>query len=169
MDKPRPVAQDTFLRLLNLHKDTLYDLAIKMLGDSETAADVVQDVFLRFYGLLTNHTAIADPRSWLFISIRNACLNRIRDDRRQVRLDPDRPDVPCEKDTVDPRLRTLRKALFSLDAAMREIVILREYQELSYKEIADVLDITVPAVRSLLYKARRQLREQYEKMKPMRL
>lgn len=141
----------------------MYDFALKMVGDADTAGDITQEVFIRLYKSNSNHTAISNVKNWLFILTRNLCLNRIRDSRRQVSLDAV-PETEIQVDcSADSRHIILQKAMYALAPDLREALILKEYQGFSYIEIGGILGITVPAVRSLLYRARVALKEIYEK------
>ena len=154
---------DRFTALFRRYKNQVYDFAAGMLGDRDAAGDVVQEVFVRMYTQMRDGDDIAKPKNWLFTSIRNRCLNRIRDSRKYVRTE----DLPQSSTTPNPGDGSriiLESALKSLDPGLKAALLLREYQELSYAEMAEVLGITVPAVRSLLYRARNGLREAYFKL-----
>jgi RNA polymerase sigma-70 factor, ECF subfamily len=151
---------DRFTALFQLYKNQAYQFAVAMLGDRDASGDIVQEVFVRLYTQLREGTAIVKPKSWLLTSMRNLCLNRLRDSRKYVALD----NLSLPSNPVVASHAALESALQSLDPASREAIILREYQGLSYAEIAEVTGLTVPAVRSLLYRARNGLREAYFKL-----
>lgn len=154
-----------FVSLYNRYKDQVYGFCLKMLLDEERAADVMQDTFLRVY---ENRERLLDAgsfRSWLFTIARNQCLNVIRREKRQVSLDPttreeasvkasQKPSAPLEK---SEQVALVTQCLAQLKPNYREVIILREYQNLSYKEIAAVTRSTLSAVKSRLFKARRKL------------
>ena len=148
-----------FTELFLLYKDRTYDFALRMLGDAHAAGDVAQDVFIRLYEHQSNHHRITDVKSWLFIVARNLCLNQIRNRGRQVPLDALEDQLAHANPALDPKQRALRLALASLESPYREALILKVYQGFSYQEIAEILGKTVPAIRSLLFKARSMLRE----------
>ena len=148
-----------FTELFHLYKDRTYDFALRMLGDANAAADVAQEVFLKLYLSQCNHDRIADVKSWLFIVARNLCLNQIRNRRKQVPLEGIEDQLVASNPTVDPKQQALRLALASLESPYREALILKVYQGFSYQEIAEILGKTVPAIRSLLFKARTMLRD----------
>lgn len=157
-----------FTAAFEAHKHDVYDFALRMLGDTDSAGDVTQEVFIRLYRSLTDHSAILDLKSWLFICTRNLCLNYRRDRGREISLE----DAPASRqptvDQPDRSIDAVRKALAALDTKFREAIILREMEGFSYREIAHILQITVPAVRMLLYKARLALREKLKSTYPMR-
>lgn len=148
-----------FTELFLLYKDRTYDFALRMLGDAHAAGDVAQDVFIRLYEHQSNHHRITDVKSWLFIVARNLCLNQIRNRGRQVPLEQLEDQLVESSPAVNPKKRALRRALAGLESPYREALILKVYQGFSYQEIAEILGKTVPAIRSLLFKARSMLRE----------
>lgn len=146
------------------HKDRVYNFALRMLGDRDAAGDITQEVFLRLYKAIDSNPAILNMQSWLFILTRNLCLNKIRDTKKEVSLDTEMREALTDSGCDDSRIAMVRRALMCLETRYREILVLKEYQGLSYNEIGDVLGLTAPAVRSLLYKARISLRENFEKL-----
>jgi RNA polymerase sigma-70 factor (ECF subfamily) len=156
-----------FALLYERHKAGLYVFASRMLGDPEAARDLVQDVFL---GLYEKRRQLARPesfRSWLFASGRNRCLSRLRERRECSPLeeaDEELPDVESRPDLdveAAEEMRLLRASLGKLRPEYREVLILREYEDLSYREIAFITNATESAVKSTLFKARRALHEAF--------
>lgn len=150
-----------FETLFHMHKTDIYNYAVNMLGDPDGAGDVLQDVFLRLFEKLNNGNGIIDVKNWLFICARNRCLNLIRESRLRSG-----PAVFSEKDSTqiseNVRLGRVLRALADLPVDQREALTLKALQEFSYAEIALIMQKTVPAVRSLIYRARRQLKERFE-------
>ncbi len=154
-----------FVALYNRYKNQVYGFCLKMLLDEERAADVMQDTFLRVYENRDRLMKAGSFRSWLFTIARNQCLNVIRREKRQVDLEPEMkreqsvkvsrmPGAALEK---SEQVELVNHFLAQLKPDYREVIILREYQNLSYKEIAAVTRSTLSAVKSRLFKARRKL------------
>jgi len=154
-----------FVSLYNRYKHQVYGFCLKMLLDEERAADVMQDTFLRVYENRDRLLNTSSFRSWLFTIARNQCLNVIRREKRQVAMEPQmkeeasvkasrRPGASLEK---SEQVELVNRYLAQLKPDYREVIILREYQNLSYKEIAGVTRSTLSAVKSRLFKARRKL------------
>jgi RNA polymerase sigma-70 factor (ECF subfamily) len=102
----------------------------------------------------------ARSRQWLWSIARNLAKNFIRDRKETVRLE----QISQPPDPFSPnghRLVRLQQALRELAASDREILILREYQGLTYSELAEALETSVPAVKSRLFRARENLRQTY--------
>jgi RNA polymerase sigma-70 factor (ECF subfamily) len=158
-----------FEELFEAYKNHVYDYAVRMLGDADGAGDIAQEAFIRLYEQLQNGPEIDNPKNWLFIISRNLCLNKIRNGKN---------DVPLEKvaylkcrafDGKNADIFVLEKALETISPKFKEAIVLREYQGFAYDEMATILGVSVPAVRSLLYKARCSLKENFRKIKAGRL
>lgn len=151
-----------FVSLYNRYKGPVYAFCVKMLHDREVAADVMQDTFLRLYENRDRLLKTSSFKSWLFTIARNQCLNTMRRDKRMVGYGEGIEDVPGESTPVSrleksERIAMVSDCLMRLKPDYREVLILREYQNLSYEEIAAVTRSTVSAVKSRLFKARRKL------------
>jgi RNA polymerase sigma-70 factor (ECF subfamily) len=151
-----------FVSLYNRYKGPVYAFCVKMLADREVAADVMQDTFLRLYENRDRLLKSSSFKSWLFTIARNQCLNTMRRDKRMVGYGDGIEDVPGESTPVSrleksERIAMVSECLMRLKPDYREVLILREYQNLSYDEIAAVTRSTVSAVKSRLFKARRKL------------
>ena len=133
-------------------------LATQMLGNSADAADAVQDAMATVLGRPSAYDANKGPlKPWFLRIVRNRCLDVLRrrrpaDDRVDEISDTrDGPEKVAEASQQSDRLK---QALASLDGMHRQIIVLRDYLDLSYGEIADVLDIPSGTVMSRLHRAR---------------
>ncbi len=168
IDRSKKKSED-FLSLFHKHKNLIFDFTLKILGDEHMASDVTQDVFLRLFKSMGKSRKIENAKGWLFITARNLCLNKIRDGRKEVSLHSIPEETLGYDNNPDRNRIILAKSLLSLDTKYREALILKEYQGFSYKEIAEILQITVPAVRSLLFNARTRLKDNFHKINNGRL
>ena len=153
-----------FREIFDRYKNRTYDFALRMLGDRDAAGDITQEVFLRLYKAIDSNPGIGNMQSWLFILTRNLCLNNIRDSRKQVSIEEMNFDSTVGSDFGNAGVIQIRKAMSALDEKYREALVLKEYEGFTYSEISGILGVTVPAVRSLLYKARLQLKENFENL-----
>ncbi|MGI9175471.1 MAG: RNA polymerase sigma factor [Rhodothermales bacterium] len=150
-----------FVSLYNRHKGAVYAFCLKMLLDRDAAQDVLQETFLRVY---ENRDRLIQTRSfkaWVFTIARNQCLNQLRRSGRQVAL-TSVPEIPAERTPAaemekSERVELVNRFLAHLKPDYREVIVLREYQNLSYEEIAAITRSSLPAVKSRLHKARRKL------------
>jgi RNA polymerase sigma-70 factor (ECF subfamily) len=156
------------------HRRQVYFLALQLLGNQDDALDVSQDAMLRFFANLHRFDAERPVRPWLFRIVRNLALDLFRrrkvrqtesldavgdEDGERTRIDPADPSVDLDRDLLQSQLRRrLFAALNQLTPMQREIVVLRDYQDLSYQEIAEMLEIPLGTVMSRLHGARQRLR-----------
>ena len=152
-----------------------FRLAMQLLGRPEEAKDVAQDAMLRFFTSLDRFQSERPVLPWLFRIVHNRVrdLQRQRVRRRVDSLDSYLEDTGFEPVSANPgpEERTQRRqlqreiwrALGSLSSKHREILVLREYQDLAYAEIASVLGIPKGTVMSRLHAARRSLRDHLER------
>jgi RNA polymerase sigma-70 factor, ECF subfamily len=153
-----------FAALYERYKRPLYMFALRMLGEADGARDLVQDVFLRVFERRTQLHRPDSFRGWLFAIGRNRCLTLLREGRRQAPLDEAPPEAIAIEAAVDgleaeQDVQRIRQALAGLKVEHREVLILREYQDLSYQEIAQITESSESAVKSRLFKARRALHD----------
>ena len=152
---------------------SVYLLALQLLGNPDDALDVTQDTLLRFLMTLNRFDVRRPVRPWLYQIVRNRVLdlhrrNRVRrhdsldevseDGQRRHEPADERVDLDGHVARIELRERIWR-ALDHLSDDHREILVLRDYQDLSYAEIAETLSIPVGTVMSRLHGARKKLRE----------
>lgn len=154
-----------FVSLYNRYREGVYSYCVKMLFDRELAADVLQETFLRVYENRHRLMKSESIRSWIFTIARNQCLNQIRKSKRTVRLTDEMTVAapqsmsPVTQMEKSEQIALINLYLKDLKFEYREVIVLREYQNLSYEEIAAVSRSTMSAVKSRLFKARRRLAE----------
>jgi RNA polymerase sigma-70 factor (ECF subfamily) len=154
---------EAFETLFHRYKDQTYNFAYKMLGNKESAGDVTQEVFVKLFNGRENPAKINNLKNYLFILTRNLCLNRIRDTKKEIDADSIVEEKSIGNEITNLQLLKLKKAFTKLEPDLKEALILREYQGFSYKEISEILGISISAVKSLLFRSRLKLKEIYEK------
>jgi len=139
-------------------------LAIQMLGNTDDAADAVHDAFIKVLGKPGAYDAQKGSlKSWFLCVVRNRCIDLIRQKRPgavEVGQLVDSGAGPESLLEISQRDQALRLALTKLSTSQRQIVVLRDYMDLSYAEIAAVLDIASGTVMSRLHRARLALKEE---------
>ncbi len=150
------------------HLDAAYNLGRWLLGNEQDAADAVHDAFVR--ATRSAHTyAGGNARAWWLAIVRNCCLAALKTRKREV------PGVAVEtivdagvdaaanevesKAQAEERSRAIERQLRALPVEFREALILREIEDLSYREIADVLDVPIGTVMSRLSRGRALLQK----------
>lgn len=139
-------------------------LALQMLGNTDDATDVVQDAIVKTLRRTGGYDKRSGPLApWFLRVVRNACIDLIRR-RRPADNDIDTLSAPGlgprEMAELSQRDRELHAALASLSPEQRQILVLRDYMDLSYAEIAGVLDIPQGTVMSKLHRSRTALRKE---------
>ncbi|HVP36734.1 MAG TPA: RNA polymerase sigma factor [Terriglobales bacterium] len=152
-----------FETLFHRYKNQIYNFSYKMLGNKESAGDITQEVFIKLFHNQKNPGRINNLKNWLFILTRNLCLNRIRDTKKEITLDSIADEKSSENGNSNLQVLKLQKAMSQLEPDLKESLVLREYQGFSYKQISEILSLSLPAVKSLLFRARLRLKEIYEK------
>ncbi|MBX5441027.1 MAG: RNA polymerase sigma factor, partial [Solirubrobacteraceae bacterium] len=158
---------DAFQVIFDRYGQRLFAYARQMLGGSrQDAEDALQDVFLRAYAALRASDRPVSLRAWLYRVAHNRCIDQLR---RPVPAHADVFDLsrtplrdPIEEAQRREDLRRLVEDVQRLPEAQRSALLMREMDGLSYQELAEALDVTVPAVKSLLVRARIGLVEAIE-------
>jgi RNA polymerase sigma factor (sigma-70 family) len=148
--------------LFNEHHRRIYRYCLRRLGSPEEAEDAVQATFLNAYRSLNDGFEPEAAQAWLFKVAHNVCLTRQRSSYRRARVE--RPedlqavqDVVAAPETSGDELFGLDEALADLPEQQRRAILLREWQGLSYREVAAKLGLTQAAVETLIFRARRSL------------
>ena len=161
MDSPQGVrqAREAYTKIYLRYRERVYSYCLRILCNEQDAQDLFQDVFVRLYTRASSFEQEKSLGGWIFTIAHNLCLNRIRD-RKPYEDIEDLPllTMPSE-DFGENWPERIEWALAQLPVEYREALVLREYQGLSYTEIAEVLKTTLPAIKSRIYRAKENLRE----------
>src|SRR5262245_27740323 len=152
----------TFESLYSRHVRDVYGYALGVLGSSADAEDVTQTTFLNAYRALQGGKRPRAPRSWLFAIAHNVCRQRFRQAARRPREVELHDTFAVEEETDAPSASDIARALQSLPFTQRSALVMRELEGRSQAEIAAALGVSVSAVETLLFRARRGMREQLE-------
>ena len=169
---------DAFEQLLLEHQKNVYNLCYRMAGNPDDAMDLSQETFLRAWRCLDQYQFASAFSTWLYRLCSNLCIDFLRKRRRQQTVpltfeDADGeeqtyavPDVqPLPEEQVELKLtrETLAAAMAQLLPEHRAVLQLRVVNEMSYEQIADVLDVQIGTVKSRLSRARTQLKKILER------
>jgi RNA polymerase sigma-70 factor (ECF subfamily) len=154
-----------FLRNLDDHYSAVYRFVYRMVGRRETAQDVTQEAFTR----LAAHTGPLQGalacRRWVFVVARNLAVSQLRESARRTELAAESipleapAPAPFDGEAATERAAAVAKAVMALPTALREVVLMREYESMSYAEIAVVAGCSAGTVKSRLARARERLRQ----------
>jgi len=155
---------DDLHKLVVEHGDAIYRLALSVVRDTSLAEDVAQETLVKAWLALPSFRAESSLRSWVLRIAHNTAISTLRT-RRAIVIDPhDLPEAQTRPDrSVEARVQSgvvvddFMEALDMLDDLSRSIVVLRELEGLAYEEIAEVLDVPMPTVKTRLLRSRRRL------------
>jgi len=166
--------REAYSELVRRYQDRVYTMCLRWMKDPNIAEEVAQDVFLALFRALDRFRGDAQLSTWIYRVVINHCKNRrlYRQRRHATKHEPlegerqdDMPDrqIPSEGPGTDALIhRTeaqelVHEALARLDEEQREIILLRDVQDLSYDQIGEILDLPRGTVKSRLHRARAQL------------
>lgn len=155
--------------LVNRWERPVFAFLLRMLGSREDAQDLCQETFVRMVRSADRYQPQGQFQSWLFRIAGNQARSRLR--RRKVlrwfsfdqaEMDPPAPDRSAQQELEREEARAeVRAAIERLPERQREALILKQYQDMSYAEIAEAMGLTVSAVQMLLHRAMTALRKEY--------
>jgi RNA polymerase sigma-70 factor, ECF subfamily len=165
---PRPLPAEATRLLYERHSGRIFGYCLSLLGSREEAEDAVQTTFMNAQRGLDRGVIPQYELAWLFKIARNVCYNRSESSSRRRRV-----ESAHDLDTLEEVLATpernvglsvgeLTRALGEIPERQRRALLLREFQGMSYEEIAGELGVSVAAVETLLFRARRSLADQIE-------
>jgi RNA polymerase sigma-70 factor, ECF subfamily len=160
--------RSAFSELVCIHAQGVMNVVYRMCGDTQIAEDAAQETFIQAWLHLSSFRPQTSLRNWLYRIAVNAATDILRKEKRI--LPDDIEEMPLTDSHPGPeailfqmeRTALIQREILSLPDASRAVLVLREYEEMSYHEIADTLDIPVGTVMSRLNYARRILKEKLE-------
>jgi RNA polymerase sigma-70 factor, ECF subfamily len=170
MARIRDGDMEAFRLLVEAHQSRVINTISKLLGSDAEAEDLAQQVFIRVWRSAGRYQPTAKFTTWLFRITRNLVFNELRRRKHFAEQSEDSPE-PAERTEREPDRvlledelqKAIQTAIQELPEAQRMAIVLRRYEEMSYEEIARVMGTTVPAVKSILFRARADLRERLAK------
>lgn len=166
--------KNAYCVLVERFQQRLYNSMIQVVGSHDEAEDVVQDAFIQAFVKLHTFQGNSKFFTWLYRIAFNNALSRQRKKRVDLSIeqsrelsgtDPlDRNEAPDEPMMREERVSLVHQALNMLSEEHRSILVLREMEEMSYEDIAEILSINIGTVRSRLSRARNQLRVHLEEI-----
>ena len=160
--------RNAFSELVSIHARGVLNVIYRMCGDAQVAEDAAQETFIRAWARLGSFRVDSSLRNWLYRIALNTAIDMLRKEKRTLtgalegfhladpQLGPEGLFLQEERTAV------VQRAIQTLPDASRAVLVLKEYEGLSYHEIADALDIPIGTVMSRLNYARRLLKEKLE-------
>jgi len=168
--------QSAWEDIVRQHRRKVFNIAYKFTGRHDEAEDLTQDIFLKIFKSLHTFDRRANFQTWLVSVSRNLCIDHyrsVRKERETIDRDVDAgelmPAAPGQTayqalEQAD-RVDLLRKAMAELPPTLREAVVKRDIQELSYQEIADQLNLPEGTVKSRINRGRTELARQVQRIR----
>ena len=162
---------NAFEELVLRYEKTVYNLALRMVGDRDDAFDMTQEAFLKAYGSLSSFRGDSKFSVWIYRITTNVCLDFLRSKSRkqQVSLTVSDDDEDAQLDIPDPKadpeqqlikkisMQSVEEGLKTLPDKQRQILVMRELGGMSYAEIGKALSIEEGTVKSRIFRARKRL------------
>ena len=147
---------DAFEALVRRHQAAVYRVAFRMLGSEVDAQDATQDTFVRAWRGLERFRRESAVSTWLYRIVTRRCLDVISARRpiEDLKIERDAGVDPADTAEQRERLRAVTRAIAGLPGEQRAALVLREFEGLSYDQLADVLNTSVPAVKGRIHRAR---------------
>ena len=159
----RSVSHIAFDRLFEEYHHSIFNYVFRMVGDRDRAEDITQDTFVKAYRKLDTLTDEVSTRSWLYRIATNTAIDEMR--RRRffftTATQPDRPDAepgPEARAMAATLDDSVQRALLRLRPNQRQCLVLSDIEDMSGQQIAEVMGLTYGAVRTLLCRARSEMR-----------
>lgn len=173
----REGAESAYERLLKRFQQPVYNLAYRLLNDPGDAGDVTQEVFLKVFRNIGHFRSQSSLRTWIYRIAVNEAHNKrrwlFRHRHKEVGLEedfadgaprgrsiPDNGRSPFDRAFNGERAVLIERALGAINPSFREVIVLRDLEDLGYEEIADVLRISLGTVKSRIMRGREALRAQ---------
>ena len=164
---------EAFGELVEKHQNRLYHSMLRLSGSPEEARDVVQDTFVRAFVKLNTFRGTSNFYTWLYRIAFNTAMTQRRRTRPSVSLEQvracggepeDRGEPPDQRLAKQDEAEQIQRALGALAEEHRTVLVLREIDDFSYENIAQILALPVGTVRSRLHRARMRMKEEIERI-----
>ena len=156
---------NAFEVLVKKYEKMIYNLALTKLRNKENAQDIAQECFLRAYKMLRSYRTESAFSTWIYRICQNLIYDHYRKEKKLTTVEF--PEAEIEDENGDPsdrlirseKIKKIREIIDSLPDDLREIIVLRDLNDISYADIAEMLDIEMGTVKSRLSRAREKLKE----------
>ncbi|MDQ0247813.1 RNA polymerase sigma-70 factor (ECF subfamily) [Bacillus fengqiuensis] len=171
--------QDAFAEVVEYYKDKVYQLCYRMLGNAHEAEDSAQEAFIRAYVNIHTYDSTKKFSTWLYRIATNLCIDRIRKKKPDYYLDAEisgtdglnmYSQIPADQKLPEDELEKLelqehiQQEILKLPDKYRSVIVLKYVDELSLKEISDILDLPVGTVKTRIHRGREALRNKLSRL-----
>lgn len=172
--------KDAFEKIIEKYQNRIFTLCYRYTGNKEDAEDLAQDVFVKLFKKINQYNNKSSFSTWLFQIGNNTCKDFLRKKQKEsqikiadhIWLDDEevKPERFIEKKTPESQLEdkekmlVLKETINKLTPEYKMVIIMREFQDLSYEEISHTLNYSVGTIKSRLSRARKALKEKYKEV-----
>ncbi len=162
---------EAYSLLVQRYQQRIVNTIFRYTGDGAGAEDLAQEVFIKIFKARKTWEPVAKFSTWLFRIVTNICLNEIRNRKHRPSLslddnpmlDPGQDDPTVLETSRRELALAVRQALDALPENQRMAVVLNKWEDQSYEQIGEAMNLSVPAVKSLLFRARQAMKDSLEK------
>lgn len=166
--------KSSFAEIVEIYKDRVYQICYRMLGNPQEAEEMAQEAFIRAYINISSYKLDRKFSTWLFRIATNLCIDRIRKKKPDFYLDAEvsgtdgltlysqvaaNVQLPEEEIEHMELQETIQKEILKLPEKYRSVIVLKYIEELSLKEISEILDLPIGTVKTRIHRGREALRE----------
>ncbi len=155
--------QSQFKDKILIHKDQMYRLALRILRNEEDAKDILQDSLIKLWDKRKVLGSIKSHKSFALTIIRNACIDLIRkrkpETNHQENLERSDGLNPEKQLDISDQLQRVKQIISQLNEQKRELIQLRDIEELDYDEISEITGLTINNIRVILSRTRKEIRQ----------
>ncbi len=151
-------AEAAFSEIYSRYSQRVFAYCLRVVGNSEDAKDIYQEVFIKFFKSANEKQVVDNIPSYLIVTARHLCINHFRSQKSSVQIQDYQLVTNDEGYEQKELLQLISNALEMLDFEDRESFVLRQYQGLSYNEIAVIVGDTVTAIRNRVWRAKEKIR-----------
>lgn len=156
---PKDTAEAAFAELYARYGGRVFAYCLRFLGHRDEAQDVYQETFIRFFESARQSREMTNVPGYLLKIARNLCLNCRRNKKQTVEFEDYQSRVPPPSVEKNEFLELITTALDMLPDEYREVFVLREYEGLSYAEIAEIVDASLSSVKVRIFRAKQKIRD----------
>lgn len=158
--KDKSVSRQAFEEIYSRYANKIYTYCRKVLFANDMSEDIFQDIFVKFYESVQKVDQMSNVQGYLIKIARNLCLNE-KQRRNIIKVEMDEEkflynDPSIENNEIADLLHT---SLDALPEEYKEVIVMKEFMDMNYKDIAIALDLSVPVVRIRIYRGKKKLRE----------
>jgi RNA polymerase sigma-19 factor, ECF subfamily len=162
--------EQAFTTIFRTYYEPLFRFAARFVREADAAENIVQEVFVKIWINRNKINIVYDVKTYLYTAVKNHCLNFIKQGKRLSSIDENTEKIitsvksPEDEFEKNEKLKAINDAIERLPARCKKIFIMKKYDELSYKEIAEILNISINTVKTQMKRALKFLLRQLENM-----